>query len=56
MNNKLSPVIDVTYNVLPPKSDKNNFTEPCIPARKRLRSREPDDVSPSKYFITLVTS
>ncbi|XP_072765256.1 maternal embryonic leucine zipper kinase isoform X2 [Anoplolepis gracilipes] len=43
--NKLSPVIDVTYNVLPKKSEENNFTEPCIPTRKRLRSREPDDIS-----------
>ncbi|XP_032677745.1 maternal embryonic leucine zipper kinase-like [Odontomachus brunneus] len=45
MNNR-SPV-DVTYNVLPKNLDKgeSNFTEPCIPVRKRLRSREPDDVS-----------
>ncbi|CAL1676992.1 unnamed protein product [Lasius platythorax] len=45
INNKPSPVIDVTYNLLPQKSDDNNFTEPYIPARKRLRSREPDDIS-----------
>ncbi|KMR04594.1 maternal embryonic leucine zipper kinase [Lasius niger] len=45
INNKPSPVIDVTYNLLPQKSDDNNFAEPYIPARKRLRSREPDDIS-----------
>ncbi|EFN80272.1 maternal embryonic leucine zipper kinase [Harpegnathos saltator] len=46
INNKRSPVIDVTYNVLPkPDKAESNFTEPCVPTRKRLRSREPDDVS-----------
>ncbi|XP_014470243.1 PREDICTED: maternal embryonic leucine zipper kinase-like isoform X2 [Dinoponera quadriceps] len=46
-NDRKSPVIDVTYNVLPNPDNNtvNNFTEPCIPTRKRLRSREPDDVS-----------
>jgi len=42
---------NVTYNVLP-KQIENNFIEPCISTRKRLRSRDCDDVSsPSKYFI-----
>lgn len=42
----------MTYNVLPNENDENKFTEPCAPVRKRLRSKEPDDVSsPGKHFI-----
>lgn len=53
-NNEQSPVIDVTYNVLP-KKNENKFVEPCISTRKRLRSRDCDDVSsPGKYF-TIIT-
>lgn len=37
--------IAVTYDVLPKARDEQNFTEPCVPIRKRLRSREPDDTS-----------
>ncbi|XP_020293502.1 maternal embryonic leucine zipper kinase-like [Pseudomyrmex gracilis] len=44
-NNARSSVNDVTYNVLPKENDKNNFTEPYVPARKRLRSKELDDVT-----------
>lgn len=53
-NNEQSTTIDVTYNVLPKKSE-NDFIEPCILTRKRLRSRDGDDVSsPGKYFITTI--
>lgn len=46
-------MIDVTYNVLP-KKNENKFIEPRIAARKRLRSRDCDDVSsPGKYFIII---
>ncbi|XP_012283740.1 maternal embryonic leucine zipper kinase [Orussus abietinus] len=46
---KNSPVIDKTYNVLPKtpdcdKNDNNNFTEPRVVGRKRLRSKDPDDL------------
>lgn len=54
INNGQSPVIDMTYNVLPNENDENKFTEPCAPARKRLRSKEPDDISsPGEYFSTI---
>jgi len=44
--NGQSPMVDVTYDVLPKAANENSFTEPCVPpARKRLRSREPDDMS-----------
>ncbi|XP_066594464.1 maternal embryonic leucine zipper kinase-like isoform X2 [Prorops nasuta] len=41
---------DLTYNVLPKTPDTeekivDKFTQPHIPARKRLRSKDPDDVS-----------
>ncbi|XP_011163522.1 maternal embryonic leucine zipper kinase isoform X2 [Solenopsis invicta] len=42
-NNEQSPTIDVTYDVLP-KKNENNFREPCISTRKRLRSRDCDDI------------
>ncbi|XP_011632923.1 maternal embryonic leucine zipper kinase-like [Pogonomyrmex barbatus] len=44
VNNEQSPKIDVTYNVLP-KKNENTFAEPHISVRKRLRSRDSDDVS-----------
>ncbi|XP_029046965.1 maternal embryonic leucine zipper kinase-like [Osmia bicornis bicornis] len=41
---KKSPVVDTTYNVLP-KTPENadNFMEPHVPGRKRLRSKDVDD-------------
>lgn len=49
-------MVDVTYNVLP-KRNENNFIEPCISTRKRLRSKDSDDVSsPGKYFTTATIS
>nr|XP_012134964.1 PREDICTED: maternal embryonic leucine zipper kinase-like isoform X1 [Megachile rotundata] len=41
---KKSPVVDTTYNVLPKTPETaNNFMEPHVPGRKRLRSKEVDD-------------
>ncbi|KAL0106033.1 hypothetical protein PUN28_016034 [Cardiocondyla obscurior] len=51
-NNDQSP-IDVTYNILPKKSE-NKFLEPCKSTRKRLRSRDDDDTSspvPTKKLL-----
>ncbi|XP_024886388.1 maternal embryonic leucine zipper kinase-like [Temnothorax curvispinosus] len=44
-NNEPSPTIDVTYDVLP-KRTEDKFIEPYTSTRKRLRSRDCDDVSP----------
>ncbi|XP_054002994.1 maternal embryonic leucine zipper kinase-like [Hylaeus anthracinus] len=42
---KESPVLQTTYKVLPKTPETaNDFTEPHIPGRKRLRSKEPDDI------------
>ncbi|KYN39139.1 Maternal embryonic leucine zipper kinase [Trachymyrmex septentrionalis] len=43
-NNDQPTKIDVTYNVLP-KKNEDNFVEPYMSTRKRLRSRDYDDVS-----------
>ncbi|XP_043270307.1 maternal embryonic leucine zipper kinase-like isoform X2 [Venturia canescens] len=46
-----SPINERTYNLLPTtpetadRTHGDNFTEPNIPGRKRLRSRDPDDPS-----------
>ncbi|XP_033332129.1 maternal embryonic leucine zipper kinase isoform X1 [Megalopta genalis] len=42
-----SPVLEATYNILPntPETVNNdNFMEPHLPGRKRLRSKEVDDI------------
>ncbi|XP_076628518.1 maternal embryonic leucine zipper kinase [Colletes latitarsis] len=40
-----SPVLEATYDVLPKTPETaNNFMEPHVPGRKRLRSKEADDI------------
>ncbi|XP_011875951.1 PREDICTED: maternal embryonic leucine zipper kinase-like isoform X2 [Vollenhovia emeryi] len=51
-NDKQSPIA-ATYNILP-KKNENKFVEPCTATRKRLRSRECDDISspvPAKRML-----
>ena len=44
-NTRRSPELDATYNVLPKTPETaTNFVEPHLPGRKRLRSKETDDV------------
>ncbi|KZC09817.1 PREDICTED: maternal embryonic leucine zipper kinase-like [Dufourea novaeangliae] len=39
-----SPILEATYNILPKTPEStDNFMEPHIPGRKRLRSKETDD-------------
>jgi len=53
-NNDQLTRIDVTYNVLPKKNEDNFIEPPYMSTRKRLRSRDSDDVSsPGKYLITI---
>ena len=44
-NARKSPELDTTYNVLPKTPETaENFLEPHLPGRKRLRSKDTDDV------------